>query len=461
MDTLAPVLVNWDGSVVQHPTAIVYPRTVDEIVAIMKDDRRYPSPVRAIGSNHSTTFCTVSDNGTAVCMKHFDRIIAIRDNTVIVEAGALYIDVSDELAKHGKQFHVNLEIGCLSIGTAACGGTKDSSMPGEFGQVCSYAIGMKLVTPAGELLEVTETQPELLRVLRSSYGLLGIVYEVTFRIRTAAPMRVETLTYKLEDYERELPALRARGDSMFTYLFPFNREINVEFRSYGDGPPPKPHGWRWGVRNYFWKNMLPYAGYLASRYVPIKPVRYFLVDHVNAFIITLMRYIMTADNTSAGDQLIRFPPSGGNTKYCFSLWAFPEHMFPKMTRDYFDFCAAYYKEHGYRCNMLNVGYRIEQDDSSLFSYNGRRRLAGLPQGLQRVLQPARRPAAVQPDAVAHARTGAPRVRQQARHVQRHPPEVRPEGSHAQRLLRGILRAVEDLAHGHRDVISARAICRNG
>jgi FAD/FMN-containing dehydrogenase len=369
MDTSAPELVNWDGSVVQHPRAIAYPRTVDEIVAIMKDPATYPSPVRAIGSNHSTTFCTVADGGTAVCMRHFDRVVALRDDTVTVEAGALYVDVAEELRKHGKQFHVNLEIGCLSIGTAACGGTKDSSMPGELGQVCSYAVGMKLVTPSGQLLEVGEDQPDLLRVLRSSYGLLGIVVEVTFRVRPVAPMRVETITYTLEEFERDLPAIRARGDSMFMYLFPFNREINVEYRSYGEGPEPKGHGWRWGVRNFFWKNVLPYTGYLASTYVTSKRLRYVLVDEVNAFVIFLMRLVMRADDTSAADQMIRFPPSGGNTKYCFSLWAFPEHMFPQMVRDYFDFCAAYYREHGYRCNMLNVGYRISQDDGSLFSYS--------------------------------------------------------------------------------------------
>jgi hypothetical protein len=40
-----------------------------------------------------------------------------------------------------------------------------------------------------------------------------------------------------------------------------------------------------------------------------------------------------------------------------------------MVGDYFDFCVNYYKENGYRSNMLNVGYRINQDDSSLFSYS--------------------------------------------------------------------------------------------
>jgi hypothetical protein len=369
MGTEEPELVNWDGSIVQHPKVIAYPSTVDEIVAILKDEARYPSPVRGIGSNHSTTFCTVCDGGTAVSMKHFNRVLAVGDDTVTAQAGALYIDVSEELAKHGKQFHVNLEIGCLSIGTAACGGTKDSSMAGEFGQVSSYAVGMKLVTPSGELLEVDESQPELLRLLRCSYGLFGIVYEVTFRVRPAVPMRVETITYSLEEFERELPAMRARGDSMFTYLFPFNRKINVEFRSYRSGPPPKTHGWRWGVRNFFWRVVLPYTGYWACRYIPVKRIRYYLIDQVNTFIIWLMRLVMRSNNTAAGDQLIRFPPKGGKTKYCFSLWAFPEKIFPQMTRDYFDFCARYYREHGYRCNMLNVGYRIIQDDSSLFSYS--------------------------------------------------------------------------------------------
>ena len=71
-----PSLRNWDGSIVARPHVIVSPRSVDEIVAIMKDRARYPSPVRAIGSNHSTTFCTVSDGGTAVLMEpHFHRVV--------------------------------------------------------------------------------------------------------------------------------------------------------------------------------------------------------------------------------------------------------------------------------------------------------------------------------------------------------------------------------------------------
>ena len=48
--------------------------------------------------------------------------------------------------------------------------------------------GVKLVNPRGEVEEVSEgTDPERLRVIRSSYGLLGVIFEVTFRIQPLSP----------------------------------------------------------------------------------------------------------------------------------------------------------------------------------------------------------------------------------------------------------------------------------
>lgn len=360
---------NWEHSLVSRPSVVVEAKTVDDIVAVMKDVEGHPAPIRAIGSNHSTTRCTVADRGTMVNMRAMDRILAINEDTVTVQAGALYIDVAKELQKHGLQFHVNLEIGSLSIGTAACGGTKDSSMPGEYGQVNSYAVGMKLVKPSGELVEVGLDQPELLWIMRSSYGLLGILYEVTFKVRPLQALSIEHKTFSLERFEQELPTLQARDDSMFMYVTPFLNRVTVEFRKYGEGQPPETIGWRWWLRNFFWKKIAPYIGYLGSKYMPIKAIRYFIINMLNWVQIVAMITIMRAKRTAAADQIIRFPPTAGNTKYSFSIWAFPEASFPRIMREYFEFCQNYYREHGYRCNLLNVGYRISKDNSSLFSYS--------------------------------------------------------------------------------------------
>ena len=78
---------------------------------------------------------------------------------------------------------------------------------------------------------------------------------------------------------------------------------------------------------------------------------------------------VSSDNTVATDQMIRYPPEAGTIKYTFSIWAFPEEDYPRVLRAYFDFCRQHYRDHGYRCDLLNVGYRISADTSSLFSYS--------------------------------------------------------------------------------------------
>ncbi|MGH9446627.1 MAG: FAD-binding oxidoreductase, partial [Terriglobia bacterium] len=199
-------VTNWFGDLVSHPQVLVEPGSVDDIIAILKDPSKYPSPVRAVGSNHSTSPCGVADGGTLIKMTtNMNRILNMTADTVTAQAGALYIDVAHELENHQLQFHVNTEIGSLSVGSAACAGTKDAAMPGEFGQVNSYVIALKMVLPSGELITVDESQPELLQKARSSYGTFGIVTEATFRVKPIQPMAVHHETFKLEDFIQKLP----------------------------------------------------------------------------------------------------------------------------------------------------------------------------------------------------------------------------------------------------------------
>ena len=206
-----PVVTNWFGDLVSHPKVVVEAASVADIIAVLKDPVKYPSPVRAVGSNHSTAPCGVAEGGTLIKMAGMNRILAITPDAVTVEAGAIYIDLAQELEKHNLQLYVNTEIGSLSAGSAACAGTKDASMPGEFGQVSSYVTRIKMVLPSGELLEVTEDQPELMQKVRSSYGTFGVVYEVTFRVRPIVPLAVHHENFAIADFVRRLPELKARG----------------------------------------------------------------------------------------------------------------------------------------------------------------------------------------------------------------------------------------------------------
>jgi FAD/FMN-containing dehydrogenase len=361
---------NWFGNIVSFPSVVTEAENVQDMIAIVQDTEKYPSPVRAVGSNHSTTPCGVADNGTVVVMRKMNRILDIGDDTVTAEAGALYIDVAKELQRHSLQFYVNVEIGNLTIGSAACGGTKDASMPGEFGQACSYAIALKMVTPSGEIVEVTEEQPELLQAVRASHGLFGIIYEATFRVKPLRSMAVRHQTYSLDEFDKQLPALKAQGESIMMYIDPFLDTVTVEFRRYReDKDPARASSWQWKLRNFVWSIGAPYFSYTVTKYIPIKRLRYLLIDTYNRLKSLTLMLGVRGENTVAVAQMIRYPENATNSRYTFSIWAFPEEEYISNLRAYFRFCHEYYRSWGYRPNMMHVGYRINKDTSSLFSYS--------------------------------------------------------------------------------------------
>jgi len=365
---MASTVTNWFGNIVSHPAVIVEAASVADIVAVMKDRGRYPSPVRAVGSNHSTSPCGTADSGTLIKMSKM-KAIDIGADTVTAQGGAIYIDIAKELEKRNLQFYVNTEIGSLSAGSAACCGTKDASMPGEFGQVNSYITRIKMVLPSGDLLEVTDDQPELMQTVRSSYGTFGVVYETTFRVRPIVPMAVRHQTFTLEDFAARLPELKARGESMMYYIFPFDNLITVEFRRYNPGAAGPPNRIAWPLRNYMWANAGPLFCSQVEKDIADKDVRYGVINGFCAVWRYKLENLVKGDNTVATDQIIRYPAVADNSRYTFSLSAFPESAYGSVLAKYFDFCKQYYKQTGYRTNMLNVGYWISQDRSSLLSYS--------------------------------------------------------------------------------------------
>ncbi len=362
-------VTNWFGDLVSHPQVLVEPQSVDDIIAIMKDSGKYPSPVRAVGSNHSTSPCGVADGGTLVKMTNMNRILSITGDSVTAQAGALYIDVAHELENHQLQFYVNTEIGSLSVGSAACAGTKDGSMPGEYGQVGSYVTNVKMVLPSGELIEAGEDQPDLLRKVRSSYGTFGIVYEATLRVKPIQPMAVYHETFSLDDFVRRLPELWARNESMMYYLFPFQDLITVEFRRYNPGAAGTPARHVWQLRNFMWAKAGPLFCYEVETNISNPTIRYTAVDDFCALWRFKLEHLIKSDYTIATDQIIRYPAISNDSRYTFSLWAFPEERYAAILPQYFKFCKDYYQQKGYRTNMLNVGYRIAKDQESLLSYS--------------------------------------------------------------------------------------------
>ena len=94
-----------------------------------------------------------------------------------------------------------------------------------------------------------------------------------------------------------------------------------------------------------------------------------MIDSFSAVWRFKLENIVKGEYTIATDQIIQYPAVSDDSRYTFSLFAFPEERFPTIAPEYFHFCKDYYQKNGYRTNILNVGYRIMKDQKSLLSYS--------------------------------------------------------------------------------------------
>ncbi len=83
---------NWKGTITYYANSVEVVASVDDIIRIVKDPERYPSPVRAKGSHHSTTRCVVAETGTVVDMTRMNEILDIDSEarTITMQAGVLH-----------------------------------------------------------------------------------------------------------------------------------------------------------------------------------------------------------------------------------------------------------------------------------------------------------------------------------------------------------------------------------
>ncbi len=359
----------WDGTWTYHPKVLATPESVEDLVEILSDEVRFPAPVRPAGSMHSTARVNGDDGGTMVDMKAMNRILHFTDDTVTVEAGATYIVVSNALKERGLQFHVTTEIGNVTLGAMATAATKDSSFPGGFGQISSYVTGVRLVTPDGKLREITERDnPEEMQVIRSSYGLFGIVYEVTIKVRPTTALAVRHYSLSLENFRRYFPIYKARGYAVMYYIFPYVKRVLVELRK--DNPEVQPTSrHRWVYRNRFWRKYGPAVTLWIQRSTSSPSLRS-LADKLHFFVLRqALVLVVRSDRTWPHAQIINYPREPGANKYLFSMWSFREGGFFDILEEYCNFCLAYEKATGYRCNLPSVGYAIARDVEALLSYS--------------------------------------------------------------------------------------------
>jgi FAD/FMN-containing dehydrogenase len=374
------ILWNWNDSAHCTPAELVAPKSEHELAAIVGDSELYPSPVRAIGELHSLNACFTTP-GTAVQMKHFRATLDPVDWTVTVGAGVRMIDLRDWLKPHGLQIEVVPEIGNATAGSVACCGTKDSSLgPNGLGQISSTVVGVKMVSPDGGLVTVTEaSDPERMRQIRSSYGLLGIIYEVTFRTRPLQKIRYHYEWLTLTPVPPLGSRVLAGADGFLGFLLPYHKRLLVERRTIVRdatriGTIDRVKSW---IRDTAWKsgarpiNLLPRG---ISRWLGPRLVKWTtrgintwlaVVDNVLKFLFVKLIRSFVAYRVDAMLDFRRDVAS----HFEFTFWAFPASSWPTVLPAYFEFCEEFFRRTGFRPALPTEVYFIRRDNHSPLSFS--------------------------------------------------------------------------------------------
>lgn len=390
---------------------IALPRSEDEIIRILRDCKSFPSPVRPVGSRHSMTMCMSAQApdtaratkwGTLVDMTNFTTLrdgsgapgtrslevtadASTETGTVTVPAGRTFVDVARELNEKGWMFRVNTELGPLTIGAAACGATKDSSFHRESGQVCHDVVGMRLIRPDGTPVDVGADHPHL-PALRCSYGLFGIVTEVTFRVYPKYYISMEHKVVSPENGEAFTPSelqrhfdtwLGPKGNenAVFLYLFPYRNRIVAEIRhkpvAEGDA---REKSWRLAIRNHFWDQAAHSLEKRARRFGDAAPphslrrrLRNMRQDFFGAGLSWYLTRVLRIARLNPTAQIVEFDPEDDKHRFTFSMWAFDEKDYARILPEYFTLCRKH--ENTFRSGLPHASYHIGQDRSSLLSYS--------------------------------------------------------------------------------------------
>ena len=173
---------NWNRSRVTTPSRSIEVTSYQEVQAIVRDDSRYPGPVRAAGSMHSVTEAIVNDKGTLILLSGISSVLGLEGEgsgnvMVRVQSGCSLKALSFWLAERGYELAYQAEIGNATVGALCTGDSKDSVLGGP-GYFSAYVHQVTFVNGEGELISIDESSnPAELAEFRCSFGLGRIVVE--------------------------------------------------------------------------------------------------------------------------------------------------------------------------------------------------------------------------------------------------------------------------------------------
>jgi xylitol oxidase len=172
---------NWAGNVTYSTERILRPRSVAEAQEMVADAEL----LRPLGTRHS--FSRVADSaGALLSTEHLNRIVEIGGETVTVEAGSRYGDLTSALHEHGLALQNVASLPHISVGGAIATGTHGSGVRNP--SLAAGVAALELVCADGSISRLRRGDAEFDGAV-VSLGSLGLVTRVSLDVVPAFDLR--------------------------------------------------------------------------------------------------------------------------------------------------------------------------------------------------------------------------------------------------------------------------------
>ena len=198
---------DWSGILEPAPVAIAFPRTTEQVSALLRVCSEARVAVVPSGGRTGLSGGACAANGELVIsLAKMSKMEAvdIASRTVRVQAGAVTQAVHEHCAAHGLTWPVDF----ASKGSSQVGGNINTNAGGvrviHYGNTRNWVLSIQMVSMSGEIfelngdLEKNNTGYDLRHLIIGSEGTLGIVTEATLKL-TPPPKRAQVFLFAVEN----------------------------------------------------------------------------------------------------------------------------------------------------------------------------------------------------------------------------------------------------------------------
>ncbi|SFP23057.1 FAD/FMN-containing dehydrogenase [Ectopseudomonas composti] len=246
-DSLETFGKDWTKQFAPAPSAIVFPKTTEQVQAIVRWANQHKIALVPSGGRTGLSAAAVAANGeVVVSFDYMNRIVEFNeyDRTVVCQPGV----VTKQLQLFAEEKGLYYPVDFASSGSSQIGGNIGTNAGGikviRYGMTRNWVAGLKVVTGTGELLELNRdliknaTGYDLRQLFIGAEGTLGFVVEATMRLERA-PKNLTAMVLGTPDFDSIMPVLHAFQGKLDLTAFEFFSDRCLE-KILGRGDVPAP-----------------------------------------------------------------------------------------------------------------------------------------------------------------------------------------------------------------------------